>query len=312
MPDSIDSSGYESPAAVDETALQATPPPSNLTHPRVWTVFVATVVALVLSIATQAVVAAILAGSMLASGVPPQELEETLVPELMSPPWFIAMLVLSQFSILASATIAAALSPVPLFDRLGLVAPRCPKWAHAVFVVGSALPLALGVGSAYLVSKLIEPDESVQSLYEQMNSTWAIPFIVLIGLLPGVCEEVLFRGYMQRRLIDRWGPVAGILATSIVFGLFHVTPHGIALATILGLWLGILAYRTGSIWSGIFCHALINSGWNIWQVGKQLWGFPETPTLTFSVLGITFMLGTFAVAVWVVLIQTETASPAEN
>lgn len=101
-----------------------------------------------------------------------------------------------------------------------------------------------------------------------MTNTWAVPFILLIGLLPGIAEEILFRGYLQRRFIDRWGPAQGIAVTSIIFGLFHVTPHGIALATIIGVWLGMLAYQIGSILPGIFCHAAINSGWNIGQVGK--------------------------------------------
>ncbi len=265
--------------------------------------FLTAVIAFLLSIVSQAVVGAALAVIMIANGSDPKELAEALIPKLMSPPVFIGMLVLGQLGIFASAMVAAKMSPVPIIQRIGLVKPRCPTWAHVVFVLGSALPLALGVGAAYLMAELIEPDKSVEMLYEQITNAWAIPFIVLIGLLPGFAEEILFRGYMQRRFIDRWGPVTGIIVTSIIFGLFHVTPHGIALATIIGAWLGVLAYRTGSIWSGIFCHAAINSSWNVWQVGKQLWGLPETPSMTVSVIGIVLMIFFFGLAIWVLATQ---------
>ena len=90
----------------------------------------------------------------------------------------------------------------------------------------------------------------------------------------------------------------------------HVSPQGIALATILGLWLGVLAYRTGSIWSGIFCHAAINSGWNVWQVGKKLWGLPASPSMTVSVLGILLMTLFFVVAIWV--LATQISKPRDS
>ena len=43
-------------------------------------------------------------------------------------------------------------------------------------------------------------------------------------------------------------------------------PSAIALAFPLGIWLGVLAWRTGSIWPSIVCHAAINSGWNALQI----------------------------------------------
>ncbi len=301
MSSSEPSSGYEPPTPIDDPPI-ATATQTNAS-PRVWTVFLTIVIAILLSVASQVVVAAAIAGSLIASGENPKDLAETLIPKLMSPPVFIGMLVLGQLFIFVSAMVAAKWSPVPILQRVGLLTPRCPAWAHVVFVLGSVLPLALSVGAAHLVTMLIKPDESVEMLYDQMTNVWAILFIVSIGLFPGICEEILFRGYIQRRFIDRWGPATGIAVTSIIFGLFHVSPQGIALATILGVWLGVLAYRTGSIWSGIFCHAAINSGWNVWQVGKKLWALPETFSMTESVIGIALMTLFFAIAIWVLATQ---------
>ena len=280
---------YEPPTPTDD--LPAAKPTQSAARPRVWTVFLTAVTALFLSVVSQAVVGAALAGIMIANGSDPKELAEALIPKLMSPPVFIGMLVLGQLAIFTSATVAAKMSPVPIILRIGLVNLDVQRGHTSCSCLDQPYRSGLGVGAAYLMAELIEPDKSVEMLYEQMTNAWAIVFIVLIGLLPGFAEEILFRGYMQRRFIQRWGPVTGInSATSIMFGLFHVTPHGIALATIIGAWLGVLAYRTGSIWSGIFCHAAINSSWNVWQVGKQLWGLPETPPMTVSVIGIVLMI----------------------
>ena len=34
----------------------------------------------------------------------------------------------------------------------------------------------------------------------------------------------------------------------------------------IGVWLGIIAWRTGSIWPGIVCHAALNGLWNVWGI----------------------------------------------
>ena len=147
-----------------------------------------------LSIVTQGLVAGVIVAGLLADGVKPQGLVKVLIPKLMSPPVFITMLILGQLSMLATALIAGRLSPEPLIQRLRLVKPRCPIWAGGLFVLGSTLPLALGVGAAYLMTLWFDPDESVEMIYQQMTHAWAIPFIVAIGLFPGICEEILFRG----------------------------------------------------------------------------------------------------------------------
>jgi membrane protease YdiL (CAAX protease family) len=71
-----------------------------------------------------------------------------------------------------------------------------------------------------------------------------------------------FRGYMQQRLVDRWGPAIGIVVTSIVFGIVHVMPHSIAAAMPLGFWFGYVAWRSGSIFPAMLCHFFVNAGLN--------------------------------------------------
>jgi membrane protease YdiL (CAAX protease family) len=117
----------------------------------------------------------------------------------------------------------------------------------------------------------------VAALYRQMTWEAAVPFLLFIAVVPAFMEELLFRGYIQGRLLQRWPAWVAILVTSVLFALMHVAPHAVAAAFPLGLWLGVLAWRTGSVWPGIVCHAFVNGAWNVWQVGRSLTGLEENP-----------------------------------
>ena len=89
--------------------------------------------------------------------------------------------------------------------------------------------------------------------------TWvAWSVIVMASLVAGICEEVGFRGYMQRPLEERYGPVISISITSLVFVLVHLH-QAWASGVLLGIFgisfiIGYLAYSTRSLLPGIIAH----------------------------------------------------------
>lgn len=82
--------------------------------------------------------------------------------------------------------------------------------------------------------------------------------VVVIGVLAGSAEEVFFRGYMQGRLRERWGPALAVVVTSVAFGLLHLEWIHAALALALGLWLGVVTERAGSALPAISAHVVNN------------------------------------------------------
>ena len=67
-----------------------------------------------------------------------------------------------------------------------------------------------------------------------------------IGVLPGFAEELLFRGYVQTRLSQRWGRWWGVGIAAALFGIMHIDPvHG-TFAGIFGLYLGYLTERAAA------------------------------------------------------------------
>ena len=73
-------------------------------------------------------------------------------------------------------------------------------------------------------------------------------------------EEVLFRGAIQGALMRYFGrPWPAIILSALVFGIFHMNPVQIVYATLLGIVLGWIYYRTGSLLSVVVGHVLNNS-----------------------------------------------------
>jgi membrane protease YdiL (CAAX protease family) len=266
--------------------------------PRVWTVFVAYVAALVGSIFVQGMAGVAVIAWQAAGGGDIQEIARDLPDKLTFPAGFMALGVLSQLTIGLAAIIPAWLSREPVLARLGLVRPNVPGWSYAVFAVGALVPLAVGITLAVALTRLIQPDPTVARLYEQMTWKMAVPFVLFITLMPGFMEEVLFRGFMQRRLLKRWSPPVAILVCSILFAIMHVTPHAVANALVIGLWLGVLAWRMGSVWPGIVCHAFINGSWNVWQIGSRLGVLPETPPVFATVIIGAVVVACFVLSIW--------------
>lgn len=79
-----------------------------------------------------------------------------------------------------------------------------------------------------------------------------------LGLAPGFAEELLFRGWIQRALVARFGAAAGVLAASLLFALVHADLVQSAAALLLGLYLGVVAERGGAIGACVLAHATNN------------------------------------------------------
>lgn len=86
---------------------------------------------------------------------------------------------------------------------------------------------------------------------------WAA--LLLVGaLLPGLCEEVLFRGAIMG-VLERRGKWYAITVAAILFGVYHLNPTTVIPAVFLGLVFGLLVVRTGSLLPAILAHIANNA-----------------------------------------------------
>jgi membrane protease YdiL (CAAX protease family) len=88
-----------------------------------------------------------------------------------------------------------------------------------------------------------------------------LPQVGFLGIVLGapIAEEVLFRGYGLSRIRELGGEGRALLFTALVFAFAHM--HWVKLpgTFALGLFLGWLVLRTGSLWPALLGHFTINA-----------------------------------------------------
>ncbi|MCC6678698.1 MAG: CPBP family intramembrane metalloprotease [Phycisphaerales bacterium] len=193
--------------------------------------------------------------------------------------------------------------------ELGLDRHRLAMKEWPILIIGSGVPFALGAALASIAPSTVDPDTYVE-LWRNISPASAVLWVVVIGAMPGLAEEIFFRGFMQRRLARAWSPVAAIIVSSLMFAFLHLDPATMALALVLGLWLGFVAWRTGSTWPGIAIHATINSSWNAGQIWfRQTEPDPSPVYMALGALGVISLL-CFAWSVRFLLRRPAGASPS--
>ena len=71
--------------------------------------------------------------------------------------------------------------------------------------------------------------------------------IIVVAIIPAICEEVMFRGYIQRSFEFRLKPFWAALITAVFFGIYHFNPYGLFPLIGLGFYFGYAAYMSNSI-----------------------------------------------------------------
>ncbi len=105
-------------------------------------------------------------------------------------------------------------------------------------------------------------DKLVESTYKFLlsydNFVEIILIVFIVSIIPSICEEVLFRGYVQKSFELTKKPVWAILITSVFFGLYHFNPYGLVALVLLGIYFGYAAYKSSSILIPILLHFVNN------------------------------------------------------
>ena len=123
-------------------------------------------------------------------------------------------------------------------------------------------PLSLAL--LWVLERVYPPGKAVEALENfakllsaQSPVWWLVP--LLLGLLPAVCEEFAYRGFILsglRRTGHKW---RAILISALFFGVTHQILQQSISAFILGTILAYIAVQTGSIWPGMLIHLIHNS-----------------------------------------------------
>ncbi|MEE8523236.1 MAG: CPBP family intramembrane glutamic endopeptidase, partial [Thermoanaerobaculia bacterium] len=103
--------------------------------------------------------------------------------------------------------------------------------------------------------RLIE--EFSRTLLPEGIPVWEM--LLILAVLPGICEEVAFRGVLLHGLRRRYSPLGLCLVVGLIFGLFHLDLARVLPTAFLGTAVAGVTLLTGSIYPAMLWHALNNA-----------------------------------------------------
>src|SRR5262249_43121251 len=154
----------------------------------------------------------------------------------------------TEIFLLCVALAGAGLGGAPRLARLGLGPGALALRWQALLVLG-ALAASHGLDGLLEISGLrrdgvlAQLDLALAGI--RGRELWLA--LLCVGIAPGVAEELLCRGLVQRGLASRLGPALAIALAALLFGALHADLVHAAFATALGLYLGIAAQLARSV-----------------------------------------------------------------
>jgi membrane protease YdiL (CAAX protease family) len=142
----------------------------------------------------------------------------------------------------------------------GMDLSKKPGWATAIlgiFLLLAAYPL---VNLSFLVNEAMplpewanqfedQAADTLKAILEMNSPLIFIINLIIIAILPGIGEELLFRGVLQKQMgLMLKNPIIAIWISAIIFSAIHLQFEGFLPRVALGAVLGYLYYWTGNLW----------------------------------------------------------------
>ncbi|MBO9618652.1 MAG: CPBP family intramembrane metalloprotease [Niabella sp.] len=167
---------------------------------------------------------------------------------------------------------AALLSRKPLRMMGFEQKPAGRQVLFALLIILAGLGISSGLG--YLSYQLPLPQD-IKTLFDKWENQYAVQAaglvsfknipdliisILVLALIPAVCEEAFFRGGLQNFLYrskkNLW---FSVIVVSFIFSVVHLSGYGFLSRFALGIILGLLYQFTGNIWLNILAHFINNA-----------------------------------------------------
>ncbi|MDR1410427.1 MAG: CPBP family intramembrane metalloprotease [Oscillospiraceae bacterium] len=179
-------------------------------------------------------------------------------------------------------------------------------------IIGFALALCsdlLTNGLMWVLQQLQVPTEMPDFEPETLSGANIAMFVVQIAISPALLEEFAFRGVMMQSL-RRYGDGFAIVASALVFGVFHGNIVQAPFAFLLGLAMGYLAIATGSIWTSVLIHFANNFNSVMLSIYQQREGAEALGKVYYIELIVALLLGAIAAIIFIADKNRQKLSPS--
>jgi uncharacterized protein len=163
------------------------------------------------------------------------------------------------------ARLSATRSERPHFLRLMPPANPGPNYLLAFLVVLVAQPVIMvlawiNLQFPFSETYLVFEQNQLKLIEDYLRSDHVLLFTLFhVAVVPSICEEVLFRGYVLSNFQRSMLPWVAIVLSGLLFGLYHVRLTQLIPLSVLGMVLAWMTIRTGSIWPAVVAHFANNA-----------------------------------------------------
>lgn len=180
-------------------------------------------------------------------------------------PCFIYLLVIggniadAQTMALAPSLLIAMLLMLLYLWNGGYISKEKVTWSPVspLYMVLTVVITLAGIWLLDLLTSVLHLPDLMEQTFDLMQAGWL--GILCIAVIGPILEELLFRGAITKLLLQRKSPATAIVISALIFGLFHINPVQVVGATIIGLLLAWIYYKTASLLPCILIHIINNS-----------------------------------------------------
>ncbi|MGB7329395.1 MAG: ABC transporter permease subunit/CPBP intramembrane protease [Rubripirellula sp.] len=175
---------------------------------------------------------------------------------------FAKLIMLPQIGmILAPALLMATMMTTSLRKSLRVRMSHWTTFPMAVLLGVTLHPLyvmlAQWISYTYPISE--QAMEAMKPFTDQISTAPWMTVVFLMAFVPAVCEELAFRGFIFGGLVRERHHLRAVLISALMFGISHGVLQQSIAATMMGVLLGFIALRTGSVLPGILIHFTNNA-----------------------------------------------------
>lgn len=151
------------------------------------------------------------------------------------------------------------------------------RWSPAA--LNAPFATMCGVGAAFGVifgSVLLRTPDMNSPMKDLLSDPTSMVLLAVLGVtLAPLCEEIVFRGFLQPLLVRSLGAAGGVLLAGTLFGLMHLPEYGYSwrhavLLSGAGSAFGWMRYRSGSTKAAVVMHAAYNGVFFVLLATEQL------------------------------------------
>lgn len=176
--------------------------------------------------------------------------------------------VVYQYVVEISALSALLTVPILVFMKkkdskkereLGILPNKKAPLSKYLYIAVVSVCLAVVANNIITLANLAEYSESYKKVEETLYSPSLPVQILCLGVVIPICEEYVFRALIYRRMRNPRLPMAAMISSSMIFGLYHMNGVQFLYATVCGVFLAYVYEKYGSMKAPILAHILMNT-----------------------------------------------------